>query len=59
MVLVSLFAALVQTLGEQDKSVLPRFEGHLERYYYSLRDAGSEYLPVLEAFRLLRELTKP
>jgi len=36
--LACLFASLAQTLGEQDRAFVPKFEQHLDRMYAQVKD---------------------
>lgn len=61
--LAALFAALAQTLGEQDKSFPSRFDANLERIYREMEDYPSNPTRTLETLawvhELLRDRSKP
>ena len=57
--LASLFAALVQTLGERDEAFVPMFEHRLEQLYRKMEDYESNPIGALEALRWTRELIHP
>ena len=54
--LASLFVALAQTLGGQDKSFPSRFDKNVERIYHAMRDYESEPIQVIETLRWTHEL---
>ncbi|KKK79218.1 hypothetical protein LCGC14_2835720 [marine sediment metagenome] len=56
--LASLFVALVQTLGEQDKSFPSRFEKNVERIYREMEDYESEPIQTMETLRWAHELIR-
>ncbi len=52
--LASLFAALVQTLGERDEAFVPKFEERLEHLYREMDDYESNPIGALETLRVLQ-----
>jgi hypothetical protein len=56
--LACLFASLAQTLGEQDKAFVPKFEQHLGRMYAQVKDYPSGPKGALEALRWTAEMLK-
>ncbi len=54
--LASLFVALAQTLGEQDKSFPSRFDKNIERIYDAMREYESVPVQTIESLRWAHEL---
>jgi hypothetical protein len=56
--LASLFAALVQTLGERDEAFVPEFDRRLERIYREMEDYESNPIGALQTLRWTHELIR-
>ena len=54
--LASLFAALVQTLGERDEAFVPMFEHRLEQLYRKMEDYESNPIGALIADHAIHRL---
>lgn len=54
----ALFAALVRTLGGQDKAFDRRFEAEIESLYRQMEDMPSQPIAAMEMLRWTRELLR-
>ena len=54
----ALFAALAQTLREQDESFPSRFEENVDRIYHQMKNYESVPIQAMEALRWTNELVR-